>query len=282
MGNRCRKIGLILTLIAVLTACDEFEMRGFVASYESVDQRFDQSMEWNRTHPFREISVPTGEYHLFVMGDSHVGGTKNFDFFVSEAQKSKAAAVVMNGDLTTGHAEDFETFWQHLPDPDSLATFQIAGNHDLYFNGWKQFYSLFGSSTYLFSVKSPNANDLFICLDSAGGTLGRKQLDWLKDILEKERQNYRRCCVFTHNNLFRIRHTFSTNPQMEELYVLAEWCVKYEIDLVVGAHDHVRNVARLGNTTFLTLGALIDQNKDASYLKLSCKLGKLTYEFIEL
>lgn len=277
-----RKIGLLLILMAMLSACDKFEMRGFVVSYESVDERFDQSMDWNSTHPFREITVPTDDYHFLVMGDSHLGGTENFDFFVSEARKTNAAAAIMNGDLTTGHPEDFERFFQHLPSQDSLVSFQITGNHDLYFDGWKQFYSLFGSTTYLFTVKSPIASDLFICLDTGSGTLGNKQIEWLKGVLEKERPNYRRCVVFTHNNLFRIRHTFSTNPQVEELYVLMDWCVKYDIDMIVGAHDHKRNVARLGNTTHLTLDALLVNYNHAGYLKLFINQGEIEYEFIYL
>lgn len=100
----------------------------------------------------------------------------------------------------------------------------------MYFHGWKQFYSLFGSSTYLFIVKTPQSTDVFICLDSGSGTLGSNQLDWLKDILETERPNYRRCVLFTHVNLFRIRHTISANLPVEELYVLMELCVKHQID----------------------------------------------------
>ena len=33
----------------------------------------------------------------------------------------------------------------------------MAGNHDLFYDGWKEFYSRFGSSTYLFTVKTPDA-----------------------------------------------------------------------------------------------------------------------------
>ena len=97
---------------------------------------------------------------------------------------SNAVAVVMVGDLTTGHAEDYALFEQHLPNRDSLPSFLIPGNHDLYFNGWEEFYTRFGSSTYFFTIRTTTATDLFICLDSGGGTLGNLQLDWLKEMLE--------------------------------------------------------------------------------------------------
>ena len=187
MGTGFKKITFWLFLFVVFSACEKYEIRGFFLSYESANQRFDQSMDWNYENPFKEITVPVEDYTIYVMADCHVGGTKNLDFFLDEAIRMNAVAAVMAGDLTTGHAEDYNTFKQHLPGQEILTSFQMVGNHDLYFDGWKQFYSLFGSSSYLFTVKTPQASDLYICLDTGGGTLGSNQLDWLKDILETDR-----------------------------------------------------------------------------------------------
>jgi hypothetical protein len=220
MENRFEKVAGLILLSLVFSCCQKVELRGLVHSYESADERFNLSMNWNLEHPFREIKVPNDDYSIYVMGDSHVGGTKNLDLFLTKAKKMNPAATVMDGDLTDGHAESYEHFQQHLQAQDSLLTYQIAGNHDLYFEGWKKFYNCFGSSTYLFSVKTPDSSDLYICIDSGSGTLGRKQIDWLKDILGTERSNYRHCVIFTHINLFRIRHTLSANFSIEELHVL--------------------------------------------------------------
>ncbi len=273
---------IVFILLFALLSCEKFEMRGFFLSYESADERFEQSMDWNYGHPFKEIIVSEDEYSIFSMADCHVGGTTNLDIFLNEAIRANAVAAVMVGDLTSGNAEDFKTFQQHLPEQASLVSFQIVGNHDLYFDGWKQFYSLFGSSVYLFTVKTQQSSDLYICLDSGSGTLGSDQLDWLKDILESERPNYRHCILFTHNNLFRFRHTSSTNPLVEELQVLTELCITYQIDMVVTGHDHEKNEAVFGNTTHLTMDALTDDFEDAGYLKLFIKEDKIEYEFINL
>lgn len=257
-------------------------MRGFVLSYEAVNERFDQSMDWNVEHPYQEIQVSEENYTIFAMGDSHVGNTENLDFFFNEAILTDATAVVMVGDMTTGHADDYQTFYQHLPTQDQIISFPIVGNHDLYFDGWKQFYSLFGSTVYLFTVQTPQASDLYICLDTGSGTLGSDQLDWLKQILEIERPLYRHCVIFTHNNLFRIRHTTSTNPFVEELHILMELCVKHQINMVVTGHDHVRNEVVLGNTTHITMDALQDESKNAGYLKLLITQDEVDFEFVEL
>ncbi len=282
MENRFKKIASLFLLVFIFSACDKFEMRGFVRSYESADQRFKQSMDWNFNHPYKEIAIPVDEYSIFTMADSHVGGTENLDIFLSAAITENAAATVMVGDLTTGNTRDYMTFQDHLPAQDSLPSFQIIGNHDLYFDGWKQFYSQFGSTTYLFTVATPQASDLFIGLDTGSGTLGSDQLEWLKNILEYERPHYRKCILFTHNNLFRIRHTTSTNPFVEEVHELMELCVKHEIDMVITGHDHERNEVTFGNTIHITMDALQDESKNAGYFKLTMLQGKIKYEFVDI
>jgi predicted phosphodiesterase len=282
MENRLdKKIILIISLI-MLSACDMFEFRGFVLSYESADERFRQSVLWNSNHSVKEIEIADDMYSIYAMGDSHVGGTNNLDVFISGAIANSAAAVVMAGDITTGHADDYAVLYEHVPDADSIESFLMVGNHDLYFGGWDQFYSLFGSSTYTFIVNTPEAKDLFICLDTGSGTLGSEQLDWLRNTLKTERAYYRYCILFTHNNLFRNRHTTSTNPLVEELYVLLDLTIEYDVDMVVTGHDHKKYVETFGNTTYVTMNALQDDYDNAGYFVLLIDQGEIRYEFIDL
>lgn len=272
----------VSALLIIISACEKMELRGFLTSYENVNERFDQSIEWNNQNPYSEIDVSQNTYTIYAMGDSHVGGTINLDTYFKNAQDEDATAAVMVGDLTTGRKDDYVVFSEHLPARDSLQYFPIVGNHDLYFDGWKYYYSIFGSSTYLFSVNTPNASDLFICLDSGGGTLGNRQLDWFKKLLETKRNSYRYCTVFTHNNLFRLRPTASTNPFVEEIQVLLDLFIRHQVNMVVTAHDHKRNTAVFGNTIHIIMDALQDENDNASYLKIIVNEEKIDYSFIEL
>lgn len=281
MGNLKIKILLSLLIISLLS-CEKFEFSGFITTYKNVNHRFQQSVEWNNMNGFSEISVPQNNYTILAMGDSHVGGTENLDTFIKNARNRNAAAVVMVGDLTTGHDKDYDQFLQHLPSKDSLMYFPVVGNHDLYFDGWKYFYSLFGSSTYFFVVDTPGGSDLFICLDTGGGTLGDQQINWFKTLLKTKRNNYRHCTVFTHNNLIRLRSTVTTNPMVEEIHVLLDLFTRYKVNMVVTAHDHKRNTAILGTTTHIIMDALQDINDKASYLKLSVNEENIDYNFIEL
>jgi predicted phosphodiesterase len=277
-----RILALLLTLPLSISACEKIDYTGMIVSDIPVNQRFKQSDDWNAKHPYREIVVLSDDYTILSLADCHVGGTQNLDLVLTTAKITKASAVVMAGDLTSGHSEDYYVFEQHLPDQDSLATFPIAGNHDLFFDGWNEFHSRFGSSTYLFTVKTPEASDLYICLDTGGGTLGNKQLDWLTNILETMRPGYRHCILFTHNNLFRPRHDDSTNMLVEELQVLIDLFTRHRVEMVVTGHDHKQDALLFGITTYIILDPLVDGANNPGYLQISVKNSNLEYEFMNL
>jgi predicted phosphodiesterase len=275
MGHIIKTRFKVLTVIVlILTACTKPEDSAVTAN-----QRFTQSLDWNNSNPYRVLTVPTDDYLIMAMGDSHVGGTNNLDKFCKTAKMQNAAGVIMAGDLTSGHRKDYEVFEQHLPPQDSLATFLIAGNHDLFFNGWEEYYSRFGSSSYLFVIKTSTASDLFICLESGGGTLGDRQLGWLINILKTMRSGYRHCIVFTHVNLFRPRHTESTNPLTEEVQVLLELFTKYNVDMVVTGHDHKKDSEVFGRTTYIIMDPLKDESENAGYFQIRLKDANIEYEF---
>ncbi len=273
-------VALILGLI--FSACNYADMGGMFVVNESVNERFEQSLEANKLNGNTELIVAVDEYNIAVMADVHIGGTENFDKAIQLVKGSNTTALVLNGDICNGNAYDYDSLEQHMPNKAELPYFMLAGNHELYFGGWNEYYSRFGSSSYYFTVKTPTASDFYICLDTGSGTLGSKQLKWFKELLENSRNNYRRYIVFTHNNLYRIRHTLSTNPTNEELLVLTELFAKYKVDMVVTGHDHLKNVIKLGNTTHITMNALHDGFMYAGYFQLNIKEGQLSYEFVDI
>jgi len=276
------KVIVPLLIGLIFSACNYADMGGMFVVNESVNERFEQSIEANNLNGDFGFGTYTDDYQIAVMGDIHIGGTENFNKAIEQIKVLNPIALVLNGDICNGNAEDYETLEQHLPEKADLMYFMLAGNHELYFGGWKEYYKRFGSSTYYFTVSTPTANDLFICLDTGSGTLGSKQLAWFKELLQQKRTDFRRCIVFTHNNLYRIRHTLSTNPTNEELLVLTELFAKYKVNMVVTGHDHFKNVIKLGNTTHITMNALHDGFMYAGYFQLNIKEGQLSYEFVNL
>jgi predicted phosphodiesterase len=271
---------LLAAMALLINACGKVE--GPTSTSEPVDKRFRESMEWNMKHPYTEINVESDDYTILTIADVHVGTTINLDKFLNIALTVEPEAVIVDGDLNGGRADEYDTFEKHLPGNDSLCSFYIAGNHDLWHNGWEEFYSRFGSSSYYFTVKTPSGSDLFICLDSGGGTLGKLQTEWFKEILQSIRPIYRRCVVITHINLFRPRKTESTNLVEEELVFLMDLFARNKVDMVITGHDHVRDVEVFGVTTYIVVDALEDGLGNAGYMNLNVKDGNLEYSFLSI
>lgn len=274
---------IIIALLAIfVAACNYTDLGGMFVVGESVNERFEQSMAWNAQNPQQNIVVNTDNYKLYIAADIHVGKTKNLEKFIAKGQTDQADALVFVGDIANGNDYDFENIASVLPDKQIMPWFMMAGNHELYFGGWKHYHKQFGSSSYYFAVETPAAKDLYICVDTGSGTVGSKQLAWLKNILENERAQYRRCVIFTHNNLFRIRRTGSTNPVVEELHVYADLFARHNVDYVITGHDHLRNVFKFGKTTHVTMDAMYDDFFAPSFFVLELKNAVLKHEFIAL
>lgn len=280
--KQIRIIYLSLCILSFLNSCENADMSGMFVSNSLVNDRYDVSMDWNATHPYQEINIASEDYLILNMADSHVGGTENLTKFLNNAKTKNATSVVINGDFCTGHTADYNIFDAKIPHQDTLKSFLTVGNHELYFDGWKEFHKRYGTSIYSFTVKTPSAKDLYICLDSGSGTLGSKQLAWLRNLLENGRANFRNCIIFTHVNLFRIRKTSSTNPNVEELYVLTDLFAKHKVNMVITGHDHIRYVEKFGNTIHISVDALKDGLDNASFLELQISNASINYSFVEI
>ena len=279
------RFGITVLLVAVLlslNSCKKVDFTGMIFYEESANERFEDSEEWNSLNPFREIILPADDYTILSASDIHVGTTVNLDKFNSIAKNLKPAAVVMPGDLTWGHEDEYQVLKQHLLHKDTLATFLLAGNHDMNFDGWNHFFKNFGSSTYLFKITTPVATDLFICLETGGATLGKKQFDWLVDVLQRERYRCRRCIIYTHTNFFRFKFSEASNPQTEEIVAILELIVRNKIDMVIAGHDHRKDEVIFGNTTYIVMPPLLDEHPGAGYFRLDMKAGKPEYSFVSL
>jgi 3',5'-cyclic AMP phosphodiesterase CpdA len=280
-NKRINKKRLLLFMLLLTCSCSkDLDFSGLFQSRADADERFTRSTAqgWQR-FPCT-ISLDTASYSILIAGDCHVGATGNLVKLLGKAKKPGISALFLAGDVSTGKEEDYRVLKETLEDSDSVQYYLVVGNHDLFYDGWKTFYADFGSSTYTVVINTVNASDLYIFLDTGGGTLGEKQLDWLKKILQEQRFLYRNCVIITHNNFFRSHITDSTNPLVEEIYALLEMFSVYQVNLVVTGHDHTRSEDALGVTTFVTLDGFSDGLSNASYLELDVKDGILRHRFM--
>lgn len=264
-------LGLVFLSFLFSSCLRDADFTGLIRSKYTVKERFKQSMQWNKTHPFKTVEVSEENYKLLITADIHIGNAKTFNNylkFVDRGLENDIAAMVFCGDLTSGREKDIEEFSQHLPTYTEKPSFVMVGNHELYFGGWETFHRIFGTTTYYFTIKTPTKEDLYLCLDSGAGTLGKDQLAWLRTILTTERGKYDKCVIFTHSNFFRKHHTASTSVLIDELLVLMDMFEENKVNMVIAGHDHRRVEHQWGGAKYIVLDALRDDDKNATYLVL--------------
>lgn len=261
----------------LLSACGEgnLDMRGmFYTLAENADERFEQSLAYNEEHGYKTVAVPADNYKVYLMTDAHIDFTaNNLDEFIKiYKDDASAAPFVLNlGDIinATNHwefmMEHLEPIWN---DGSSDMLFSTLGNHDMYYDQWKIWREYFHTSSYWFEVKGPTVRDLYISLDSADGTAGAKQRQWLEKLLaEKSQEGYRHIVIFTHTHFFKkdASQGHTSNFALEETMELIDLFSRYGVDLIIQGHSHHRDYSVFRGIKFLRLDALEDHYYNAFY-----------------
>ena len=214
-------------------------------------------------------SDPGASYDFIVLGDIHAyeGEAAGLESLYGWLPASGVfpELFLFAGDLSTNGSEEDLALVKSFIDGGGVPAQVTLGNHDLQFDGYAAFSDLFGSSTYAFFC----GPDLFICLDSANGTLGADQMAWFEDILKEDRAEARYCFVFTHQNLFRYASLdFSYNQPIEEIYMLMDLYESYDVDYVFMGHDHRYDYRSIGGVRYITLESLSGTDSDVIHMSV--------------
>ena len=282
---------VFLVLVLLMTSCDKnIDYLGlFMTINESPDERFAQSMEYNKTHGYDKIHDVSDDYKVYVMSDIHVDfSTTNLDRYVSDYLHDTLAAPfsLCLGDVinATGHFDYFAEHVKPVSDAGRKVYF-VAGNHDLYFNQWKDYFARFGSSTYWFEVHTVSGfKDLYIALESGSGTLGVDQREWLENVLRsKQDQGFRHIIVFTHTHFFKkdMSQGHTSNYNLEETYDLLDLFDRYDVSMVLQGHSHSRDLTIFKDVVYLRVDALEDHYQNAYYTILTIG-NDINYDFIRV
>jgi len=271
---------LYIVLVFALVACSEdstLDIKGmFSPQGETVNTRFEQSMAYNNDSVGEiHMDMKADEYTVYVCTDSHITRKthKNLDFFMAQyIAASKPKIALHLGDLIDAQ--------KNFPCADSIVHFAgqtiadtlfiTPGNHDIYFKQWPIYRELFKSSVYWFDTKNGSKKlDLFICLDSAEGEIGDKQMAWLKNLLQtKSQEGYRHIIVFTHTHLWKLDGSqgYTSNYAMEATYELTSLLSQYGVEYVWSGHQHARQSVIFKGVHYLVLNATKDSEQGQSYM----------------
>lgn len=287
----------IIALIALaLCACnpDTWNLDAigmFSGSSPDADQRFHDSEQYNKEHGHPVIKAQAEQYNVYIATDTHVDFTrKNWERFIRDYHADLNCPLAIHlGDLINA-----QNHWDYMKRPlDSIPAnplkpdtlLAVAGNHDLYFNQWKEYLRLWKRSTYYAIVETPaGKQDLYIFIDTGEGVLGKAQTQWLKTLLEwADKQSFRHICVCTHTHLFKrdTSQGHTSNMPLEETYALLHLLKQHNVEMFWCGHDHSREISNLGSLTAIIIDALNDHESNPAYMVAEMSDEPIRYKFVD-
>jgi len=266
-----------LLLLALLSACCFFsgcniDFLGLFGS-TGLAERYNERNNFQFLQDSeRKISLQD-DYSFIVLSDTHIEEGNAFGLEkITEIITPSDKFVVIIGDITQcAYKEDVEKFIEiarSLPIP----CYPVIGNHDIYFNNWKNWKELIGSTCY--RIDGGEAT-LFI-LDTANAYFGKDQLDWLDNELKSATG---RVFAFTHTNFFvespaDIQQVTDTRERARVLSILRKRC-----DVMFSGHLHKRIISEAGGVKFI---AIEDFRHEKIYCRVSVRAGGISYEYKKL
>lgn len=194
--------GTFLLVLAIVLSC---------VSRTTPEERVQQSLAAASTSALSFNSSPADHFFFVIVGDLHIGqgDTTRMSRVLNGATADGAEFILFLGDIVdAGVRDDVIAFNNAIAAAGWTGrTFSVAGNHDVFNDGWDNYYELTGSSTYTFTA----GNSRFIALDSADATLGEAQIDWLRGQLAAN----------TSDNVFLFSHYLPVIPGQSTYLKLA-------------------------------------------------------------
>ena len=258
---------LFIFLPVVIYSCNKLDLMGLIMpTGDGVEKRFEQSVAMSGNLKVDAVKVEEN-YTFYVAADPHINEThRNLGIFNDALRNDVNASFgVILGDCTDAKNKLSRYLEALAYNPELHAynhrIFHILGNHDVFFNGWVDFREYIGPSVYWFEALFTGGKDLYIALDTATGTLGRKQTEWLKSFLAENRKQYRHCVILTHTNFFYTdtSQNSSGNMPIEESLSLISFLGKQKVSLVLQGHDHYREDLTYDKVRYVTLSAIRDE-----------------------
>ena len=286
-----KNIGLwILACGVIFAACERLDMVGmFAGSSPTIDERWEESMAYNQEAGFDTLYAVAEDYHLYVCTDTHITKKRNrWEHFIASYRADKLCPVAVHlGDIIDARTD--VAYVEEALAPQMVGTnkhdtlMAVCGNHDIYFQLWEKFLRVFKTSTYYFVVQTPaGKQDLFIVYDSADGTVGSKQLQWLENTLKwADTQNFRHIVACTHTHFFKRDGSqgHTSNYTIEETYALLNLFTQHNVKMVWSGHDHSREITQVKGMTCIVVDSMTEHDEHPYYMLVTMG-DKIDYEFI--
>lgn len=286
---------LFLVLGSIFTACGpdaRLDMVGmFAGTSPTINNRFEISKAYNQQMGFATLQAPD-DYHVYVCTDTHITKTRTrWEYFIHAYREDQLCPVAVHlGDIIDARTDFAYVEEALMPESDAVSQpmkadtlMAVCGNHDIYFKQWEKFIKTFKTSSYYFVVQTQSgAQDLFIVYDSADGTVGSKQLQWLRDKLQwADTQGFRHIIACTHTHFFKRDSSqgHTSNYTLEETYALLNLFTKHGVKMVWSGHDHSREITQVKDMTCIIVNSMEDDDKHPYYMLVTMG-DKIDYAFV--
>jgi 3',5'-cyclic AMP phosphodiesterase CpdA len=263
----------ILIIVVCLTTGCTIDLLGLFGSSD-VDLRFMESREMGEIPDI--VGLPD-EFSFIIIADLHIRGSNRNMTLLKDKITDNDRFVLLAGDLTQcGYEEDFITLTNYEREL-GIPFYYTLGNHDVYFGGWEYAKRIIGQSSYTFAA----GNLRIISIDSANGTLGALQLQWLENVLDKMTEDY--CLIFTHFHFFNSHLLeFQQYTDIEEIYYLMHLFERSGVDWVVMGHSHKHDARLVNGVLYLVSDAFVDKGRGGKYIRATFGENGLSYKVLEL
>ena len=261
MRSRLPGLGLLLLLGA--SGC-KWDL-GQVLFHPTVEERVKESLSGSLTQP-QPVAVDPDSFRFAVFGDIHIkhDTLNRLSRFKQDVAPRGIGFFCVLGDLAHDGAADEYARAESMLSVVGIPYYATIGNHDLYqADGWSSFKGGFGPSCY--SVVIAGRLKL-IFLDTADGTIGATQFDWLEEQLNDGGPHWK--IVGTHYPVYD-----GITPSMWRLASAAERAKlqsllrDYRAYAYVAGHIHGWRYARVAGVNHFTVGTMPPTDAELDYGK---------------
>lgn len=271
---------LCLTAALAFCAC-EWDLWA-IATRPTVEDRVLDNLSSEPPAPV-PVPVNSDSFRFAVFGDPQVRhDNKNaLGRFRQDVAELGIDFFCVLGDLTNDATADEADSIKLDLDRVGIPYYVTIGNHDLYqASAWERFRETYGPSCYTVVI----ADRLkLIFLDTADGTLGPTQFDWLETEL---RNSANIKIVLTHYPVYDgekpIQWRLASTAERTKVQAMLE---KYGVYAWCAGHIHGLRDTEVDGVYHLTCGAMAPGVLDygnPGYLLFTCVRGELSWRFVEI
>lgn len=253
-----KRLFLPLLSAVLMLSCSVDIMGIFISSY--VNDRFQDSVGLQQPQP-PAIADPSDFSFLIITDPHYVDTSLPFVDSLIAAGYYNADFIVLAGDIVQdGRKEAYSAAVSDLSRI-SIPLYTIIGNHDIYFGGYEKYREYFGPTVYSFLIE----DNLFIFLDSANGTLGTDQRQWLEDQLK--RTDYSKSFLFSHYGILSSGfQKFVEWSLVEEKYELIDLFDQYNVNYFFSGHLHFTESLTVRQVNYRTIANIMNPDDPTALL----------------